>query len=112
MNRQIAEHKLYTLLAMYDFRDDYGECVDADEYYQAVEMAVEALRHPLWISCEDDPPEDGHEVLIYNRRTCYPYIAWRKDGVWYTSESELAKEEEPVEWMEIPKPSREEENGH
>lgn len=109
MNRQVAAYMLSGLLSMCEFRDGYGDCIDPDEYYQAVEMAKEALRHPMWISCQDDLPEDGHEVLIYNSRTGYPHIAWRKDGVWYTEESELAKEEEPVEWMEIPKPSKEEE---
>lgn len=82
---------------------------DDQRLEQALDMAIEALKAPHWIPCEDDPPEDGHEVLIYNRRTGYPYIAWRNNGVWYTEIGELAKEEEPVEWMEIPKPSREEE---
>lgn len=33
-----------------------------------------------------------------------PYIAWIKNGRWYTEEFEIDREYEPLAWMPLPEP--------
>jgi len=64
---------LRQLLAMCDFVDQYGDFIDADPYFNAVETAVELLNKTRWI------PIKWHEITDEEReREGYP-----KDWVVY-----------------------------
>lgn len=57
-----------------------------------------------WISCTESLPNVGEEVFIYLWKTS-PYIAWIDENEkWHTEEFEVDENEEPTEWMPLPKP--------
>lgn len=58
---------------------------------------------PRWTPCSKRLPDDGEEVFVYLYNAS-PYIAWVKDGHWYTEEFEVDKENEPKAWMPLPRP--------
>jgi len=48
---------LRQLLAMCDFVDQYGDSIDADPYFNAVETAIESLNETRWISASEKLPD-------------------------------------------------------
>jgi len=67
-------------------------------------------REPVmrWIPCSERLPDDGEEVFVYLYNAS-PYIAWVRDGHWYTEDFEVQEEHEPKAWMPLPEPYKEEE---
>ena len=61
-----------------------------------------------WIPCSERLPEDCTEVFVYLFGRPSPYIAWIEDTHWYTEDFEVDREDEPVAWMPLPEPYREE----
>lgn len=58
-----------------------------------------------WTPCSECLPNVDEIVLIYLWKTS-PYLAWvDKNGKWQTEEFEVDEEDEPTEWMPVPKPS-------
>ena len=60
---------LRQLLAMCDFVDQYGDSIDADPYFDAVETAIESLNETRWISVEDSLPEKRQVVLAIGKES-------------------------------------------
>jgi transcriptional regulator with XRE-family HTH domain len=57
-----------------------------------------------WIPVSERFPEEGEEVLVYLFDGKSPYLAWIKDGLWFTENFEIDADNEPVAWMPLPKP--------
>lgn len=55
---------LRQLLAMCDFVDQYGDSIDADPYFDAVETAIESLNKTGWIPVSERLPSDSGNYLI------------------------------------------------
>lgn len=55
---------LRQLLAMCDFVDQYGDFIDADPYFNAVEIAIDSLNKTAWIPVSERLPEDSNSVLV------------------------------------------------
>lgn len=53
---------LRQLLAMCDFVDQYGDSIDADPYFDAVETAIESLNKTEWISVSEELPKPSQRV--------------------------------------------------
>jgi hypothetical protein len=47
---------LRQLLAMCDFVDQYGDSIDADPYFDAIEIAIESLNETGWIPVSERLP--------------------------------------------------------
>ena len=56
----------------------------------------------MWIPCSERPPENDEEVFVYLFGDS-PYIAWMDDGRWRTNDFVVDVEDEPTEWMPLPK---------
>lgn len=68
---------LRQLLAMCDFVDQYGDSIDADPYFDAVETAIESLNKTEWIPASEALPSKGQVVLdIDDKET------WGDKGTW------------------------------
>lgn len=58
---------LRQLLAMCDFVDQYGDSIDADPYFNAVETAIESMNETGWIPVSERLPEkDGSYLVCMN----------------------------------------------
>jgi hypothetical protein len=58
---------LRQLLAMCDFVDQYGDSIDADPYFDAIEIAIESLNETGWIPVSERLPEkDGSYLVCMN----------------------------------------------
>ena len=55
---------LRQLLAMCNFVDQYGDSIDADPYFNAVEIAIESLNETRWIPVSERLPEKDGKYLI------------------------------------------------
>ena len=55
--RQESISALRQLLAMCDFVDQYGDSIDADPYFNAVETAIESLNETGWIPVSERLPD-------------------------------------------------------
>lgn len=57
-----------------------------------------------WIPVSERLPKNGEQVLVYLFGDS-PYIAWysTKDEKWRTNEFTLTADEEPKEWLPLPK---------
>lgn len=128
----------FVLGEVYDqvFYDDKPYEFDEDEY-EALDMAIEALKQTTWIPCSEKLPEDIRPVIVTWKNTdpksYYQYIVGKhfigvacfKNGKWYwyssTTEDMLAEygrydfEEfdeaiECIAWMPLPEPMKEEQN--
>ena len=86
---------------------------DADK---ALDMAIEALSDVpdtnagKLIPCSERLPEADKEVFVYIYDM--PFIAWvDKNGEWntetFTLDKELEKDDEPIAWMPLPEPYKE-----
>ena len=53
MTREEAVYKLKSAFTMCEFIDAYGEPIDSDIYYEALEVAIEALQQPEIIRCKN-----------------------------------------------------------
>lgn len=95
--------ELRQLLAMCKFVDQYGDCIDADPYFNAVETAIESLNETRWIPVNEKLPEKSGWYLI----TTYGY-EHVVDMFWYYHESNqwngLPDLEKVVAWMPLPTP--------
>jgi hypothetical protein len=99
---------LRQLLAMCDFVDQYGDSIDADPYFNAVETAIESLNETRWIPVSERLPENSGCVLIsiagdiefgaYDRQNS-DWAIWQGD---YWGEGKRADA-----WMPLPEPYRE-----
>ena len=55
---------LRQLLAMCNFVDQYGDSIDANPYFNAVEIAIESLNETRWTPCSERLPSDSGNYLI------------------------------------------------
>lgn len=55
---------LRQLLAMRDFVDQYGDSIDADPYFDAVEIAIESLNETKWTSVSEKPKDENKTYLV------------------------------------------------
>lgn len=55
---------LRQLLAMCEFVDQYGDCIDADSYFNAVETVIGLLNETRWIPVSERLPEKRQVVLV------------------------------------------------
>ena len=58
---------LRQLLAMCDFVDQYGDSIDAEPYFDAVETAIESLNETRWIPVSERLPEKDGSYLVCMR---------------------------------------------
>jgi len=88
------------------------DCYSADDAYhcpdggcpvrEATHIAIEALESTRWIPVSERLPKQDKYVFVYLFGDS-PYIAWH-DGIdWCTDEFVLDTDEEPLEWMSLPK---------
>lgn len=87
-----------------------GSYGDIQKYYDAMWMAIEALKEQQWIPVSERLPEVDKEVFVYIYNM--PFIAWvDKNGEWntetFTLDKELEKDDEPIAWMSLPKEKEE-----
>lgn len=122
---------LRQLLAMCEFVDQYGDCIDADPYFNAVETAIELLNETGWIPVSERlPSEEERKEWIDNnldgignlypclvtryssvnpdRTKNNPYVAKHYfDGEDFVNCGEEVCSEYILAWMPLPKPYRE-----
>lgn len=55
---------LRQLLAMCDFVDQYGDSIDADPYFDAVETVIESLNETRWIPVSEKPKDEERTYLV------------------------------------------------
>ena len=115
---------LRQLLAMCDFVDQYGDSIDADPYFNAVETAIESLNETRWIPCGERLPsaEDCPMDCLVTRRSKYvgnytDMAVAEADGTW-THEDWKAitingdatcistRDADIIAWMPLPEPYR------
>jgi len=93
---------LRQLLAMCDFVDQYGDSIDADPYFNAVETAIELLNETRWIPVSEKLPEKDELVLATEWNGVV--IAWRNIyGVWESAEY-MYDPGDITAWMPLPEP--------
>ena len=93
------EEAIALLMNISDFDIDSQR---GDRKQEALSMAIEALESTRWISVRERLPKQDKCVFVYLFGDS-PYIAWH-DGVdWCTDEFVLDTDEEPLEWMSLPK---------
>ncbi len=94
MNKWIAEFEL-----------EYGDTMPEHMDLEWMGAKLDFHCRPMWIPVTERLPEDDTEVLVYlfeNNKS--PYIAWLSDGRWHTEDFEVEREDEPVAWMPLPEP--------
>ena len=117
---------LRQLLAMCDFVDQYGDSIDADPYFNAVETAIESLNETRWIpvkwheimdeerelegypkdwevfmDCE--MPCDGQEILVQTKNGYIILDICYEDGE-FSLDSGCDWIEDIAAWMPLPEP--------
>ena len=121
MNRLINEN---TIIKMLNTMDRYtseeltlcdtdktfpkNEVFIVDDVFEGLDKLPSEQPESKWISCNKRLPEDGTEVFIYLFDRPSPYIAWIEDTHWYTEDFEVDREDEPIAWMPLPEPYKEE----
>ena len=112
ISRQVAKEHFHrrlteTALNNIELSDVYEDIADnrIDVWFDEL-PTIEP--EPKWISCSERLPEDGTEVFIYLFDRPSPYIAWIEDTHWYTEDFEVDREDEPIAWMPLPEPYKEE----
>lgn len=103
---------LRQLLAMCDFVDQYGDCIDADPYFDAVETAIESLNETEWIPVSERLPDDKTYVLTtiqVNGRQPHARSGFYHGGFFHNDNGETWRAtEKPLKaWMPLPEPYRE-----
>ena len=93
---------LRQLLAMCDFVDQYGDFIDADPYFNAVETAIESLNETGWIPVSERLPEEYTQYLVCFK-TGHCYVYWLEDSDWARG---MAEKEGIIAWMPLPEPYR------
>ena len=99
-------------LIKYRRRLEEDSTIDAEPF----DMAIEALSDVpdtnvgKLIPCSERLPEADKEVFVYIYDM--PFIAWvDKNGEWntetFTLDKELEKDDEPIAWMPLPEPYKE-----
>jgi len=68
---------------------------------------IEERKTGRWILVSERFPEEGEEVLVYLFDGKSPYLAWIQDGFWRTEEFVIDVDDEPIAWMPLPEPYRE-----
>lgn len=100
--RQESISALRQLLAMCDFVDQYGDSIDSDPYFNAVETAIESLNETRWIPCSERLPEKGKQVLCCNKNgsvftSTFTYL--NSNGM-----VAFGQHYEVIAWMPLPEP--------
>ena len=114
---------LRQLLAMCDFVDQYGDCIDADPYFNAVETAIKSLNETMWIPVSKRLPEEKDAGILKKlgikkmseyvlatveikdeRMTA---VACTHDGKWNWDKKYAFPDFKVVAWMPFPKSYRE-----
>ena len=72
-----------------------------------VTFAKDTDVHSKWISVEDRLPENGVWVMVYQSCGWMGVAQIEEDG-WYWYTQDLVKLEDPICWMSLPQPPREE----
>ena len=102
---------LRQLLAMCDFVDQYGDSIDADPYFDAVETVIKSLNKTRWIPVSERLPSGQENVIvtIYDDHGDTPWEyttnAWHIDGVWIADNDIVYGS--VLAWMPLPEPYRE-----
>lgn len=102
---------LRQLLAMCDFVDQYGDSIDADPYFNAVETAIESLNETRWIPVSERLPKARESVILSTKE-------WTGEGCyWETTKHHVIWkgyrwnatywDDEVIAWKPLPKPYRE-----
>ena len=112
-NKQIDELRAYAAERKGELAKLINDAADTIEILSAKLHASQMERssqyyHGGWIPCQERLPEDGTEVFVYLFDRQGPYIAWIEDTHWYTEDFEVDREYEPIAWMPLPEPYREE----
>lgn len=55
---------LRQLLAMCPFTDQYGDSIDAEQYFDAVETAIESMNKTRWIPVSEKPKDEKKTYLV------------------------------------------------
>ena len=94
---------LRKLLAMCDFVDQYGDSIDADPYFNAVEIAIELLNKTRWIPCSERLPSKSGWYFVTVQG-----VERVSDMVWYYHESHewngVSETQKVLAWMPLPEP--------
>jgi len=95
----MSKEEAIEILNQYDV--NFEPCPPEDVVV-AIDMAIEALESTRWIPVSERLPKQDKYVFVYLFGD-NPYIAWH-DGIdWCTDEFVLDTDEEPLEWMSLPK---------
>jgi hypothetical protein len=124
--RQVIYRKIETQPTIEDRKEDKYKIGYADGYHKAesyyyartapdrdnaFKMGIEVGRGERktgrWILVSERFPEEGEEVLVYLFDGKSPYLAWIQDGLWRTEEFVIDVDDEPIAWMPLPEPYRE-----
>lgn len=94
---------LRQLLAMCDFVDQYGDSIDADPFFDAVETAIAFLHKSEWIPVSERLPDIHDEVLVTAHGEVS--IAWLYlDGEWRSNDMPQQMFKDIIAWMPLPEP--------
>lgn len=97
---------LRQLLAMCDFVDQYGDSIDADPYFNAVETAIESMNETGWIPVSERLPKARESVILSTKE-------WTGEGCyWETTKYHVIWkgyrwnatywDDEVIAWMPLP----------
>ena len=100
------------LPTMCEFTDAYGEPIDSDAYYEAVDMAIKALEAQEWISVNKKSHPDTPERVQVQLDNGWIITAYYEENEWLS----VPYCDEPIEdrwieaWKPLPELYREEED--
>ena len=102
---------LRQLLAMCEFVDQYGDSIDADPYFNAVETVIDLLHKTEWIPVSERLPVIGDTYLVTVmvgkdiRTDVAGSFGSYIDGFWDTFNDWIEdKECHVIAWMPLPEP--------
>ena len=109
---------LRQLVAMCDFVDQYGDCIDADPYFNAVETAIESLNGTRWIPVSERLPDAEYgesDSVLCCTESGLMYILYWNGGNWCVPTGEPYQwinyetgwHDKVIAWMPLPEPYRE-----
>ena len=88
-----------------------ANCIPCESFpcgeIKAVQALPSAQPEQRWIPVTERLPEEDKPVFVYLFYDS-PHIVWLSEGVWYTDDFIIDKDDEPTAWMPLPEPYREE----